>query len=115
MLHRSRPLALIRWDDLNDAQLVDYVRAGIGLKPIPCKKHRGTRSELPAQDAGISRYLTAESLQRLADPQCRRCGGSGTYDGWHLDMRCPCTGLPAAKVERQLTKSPNPAFARRRA
>lgn len=115
MLSRSQPLALIRWDDLDDAQLIDCVRAYLGLKPLTSRKRPGTRSQLPSQEAGIGRYLSAEARLRLADPQCARCGGSGTYDGWMLDMRCPCTGLPQIKAPAPMTKSPNPSFVRRRA
>lgn len=106
----------MRWDDLSDTQLVDYVRACIGLAPIPSKKNRpGEQSELPSQNAGIGAYLSAERLLKLADPSCTRCGGSGSYDGWHLDMRCPCTRLPAPRPRPPMNGSPNPSFARRRA
>lgn len=112
MLSRRQPIAVIRWDDLSDGQLVDVVRACIGLEPLP--------RPLPGQalrkryEAGVSAYITAEALQRKADPGCARCGGRGLFDGWLLEQRCPCTGMPQIKPHPPMTKSPNPDFGRRR-
>lgn len=62
---------------------VDALRECLGLGPLYRAEER----------SGRSNYQGFEKLRRAADPQCRRCGGSGYYDGEENAMRCPCTGI----------------------
>ena len=72
-------------NSLTDAQrLVNRVRILMGKDPLYAPA-------APPEPCGS--YLSREVLCRLADPDCTRCGGSGYFDGWELDERCPCTGL----------------------
>jgi len=81
---------------------VDALRAALGLQPLYSGQY--------AETCGT--YLSREQLQKLASPDCTRCGGSGYYDEWLLDARCPCTGLPqrCTRAKRQRDKSANPSF-----
>lgn len=70
---------------LTDHQFVDMVRAILGMRPL-----------FAAWNEPRSAYGGYERLQRLmvaADPDCKRCGGSGYYNAWANDETCPCTGL----------------------
>lgn len=69
-----------------EQQVVDRVRIYLGMRPLYATTHE------PRSAHGG--YLWKEVLCRLAKPDCTRCGGSGYFDGWDLDERCPCTGLP---------------------
>lgn len=68
--------------------LVNRVRVALGKDPL-YMVGLGRDATEPAGG-----YLWKEVLCKLANPDCARCGGAGYYDGWDLDERCPCTGLP---------------------
>ena len=69
-----------------EQQCVEFVRRALGKPPL-----YSTPRE-PYVPSGS--YLWKEMLCKLAQPDCKRCGGSGYFDGWDLEERCPCTGLP---------------------
>lgn len=72
--------------ELTDAEFVNWVRVKLGLNPIP--RTSGARPTGELFDLG---YLRLERFRRLADPDCKTCGGSGYYDSWSLDLQCACT------------------------
>ncbi len=67
--------------------VVDLVRFYLGKGPLYAKA-------ADAEREAHGTYPSRERLSRLASPDCKRCSGSGYYDGWETDERCPCTGLP---------------------
>lgn len=90
--------------ELDDHRLVDAIRVLIGLQPLYLRK---------PPDPPCGTYLSLESLCQSASPDCTTCGGSGYYDGWHLDMRCGCTGIPSRDHSAQRSPmDPNRAFVR---
>lgn len=72
-----------------EQRVVNWVRIALGKDPLYVT---GFGIAATREDSG--HYLSLESLRQHADPQCACCGGSGYYDGWTLDERCACTGLP---------------------
>lgn len=77
---------------LSDSQrFVNALRAALRKEPLYFEaKEDGKR--LDHQPCGS--YVSRTEYRRLAKPNCSTCGGAGYFDGWDLDMVCPCTGLP---------------------
>ncbi len=71
---------------LTTRQFVNAVRALLDKPPL----YDRTLNLVPSDSRG---YARAEALRRAADPDCRRCGGAGYYDGWRNDDVCPCTRM----------------------
>lgn len=76
--------------ELSDQQFVNWVRVKIGLRPILS----GARSNPNRGEFDLG-YIRIERLRRAADQNCTRCGGSGYYDSWHLDLICDCVSQPS--------------------
>lgn len=74
-----------------DQVCVEAIRKWLGLQPL-----YATPTREPYADS-CGQYVGLEALKRAADPDCKRCGGSGYYDGEALSSFCPCTGRVKAK------------------
>lgn len=84
----------------DDQYFVNSLRGALGLQPLYGYNEKGEHGRQEAYGS----YVRLELYRRLAKPDCKRCGGSGYYDGENFDMRCGCTGLPQRKGQRSRVK-----------
>ena len=89
-----------------DQHMVNALRVWLGKRPLYLYE---------SPEGPYGSYISREALRQKADPNCHRCLGSGYYDKWVLDDRCPCTGLPSLEGIRGGKKGRGLAPAQRRA
>ncbi len=76
--------------ELSEQQyFVNCLRSVLGKAPL-YSELEGKNNRLEA----CGSYVSKEIYCKLADPACKRCGGSGYYAAEQEEQTCNCTGLP---------------------